>query len=125
LAREAAARPPLRIAALQTPLIMRQAVHVSGLVSGSGTRVALHREHGLVVTRAAGISAWQFLTPICLGAFVYGLATIFVLTPLASVGFERAQSLEVEARSCAATPSTQREKIGRASCRVREWNGTG
>src|SRR5690606_32664704 len=102
-------RASLLIAALQTPMIMQQAVPFIGLVSGIVTLVALNRKYELVVTRAAGISAWQFLTPICLGAFVYGLATIFVLNPLASVGFERAQSLEVEARSGAATPSTQRE----------------
>ncbi|HRP78922.1 MAG TPA: LPS export ABC transporter permease LptG [Aquamicrobium sp.] len=108
-AAENSTRASLLIAALQTPMIMQQAVPFIGLVSGIVTLVALNRKYELVVTRAAGISAWQFLTPICLGAFVYGLATIFVLNPLASVGFERAQSLEVEARSGAATPSTQRE----------------
>ena len=89
----------LTIAALQTPMIMQQAVPFIGLVSGIVTLMALNRKYELVVARAAGISAWQFLTPICLGAFAYGLATLFVLNPIASVGFERAQSLETDARS--------------------------
>lgn len=101
-----ATRTALLIAALQTPMIMQQAVPFIGLVSGIVTLVALNRKYELVVARAAGISAWQFLTPICLGAFAYGLATLFLLNPLASTGFERAQTLEVQARSGQSTPST-------------------
>src|SRR5690606_29643283 len=89
----------LTIAALQTPMIMQQAVPFIGLVAGIVTLVALNRKYELVVARAAGISAWQFLTPICLGALAFGLATLFVVNPVASIGFERAQALEVEARS--------------------------
>ena len=99
-------RAAFLIAALQTPMIMQQAVPFIGLVSGIVTLMALNRKYELVVARAAGISAWQFLTPICLGAFVYGLATLFILNPLASVGFERAQAMEVEVRSGAAAPTT-------------------
>ncbi len=101
-----AAAAALTIAALQTPMVMQQAVPFIGLISGIVTLVALNRKYELVVARAAGISAWQFLTPICLGAFVYGLATLFILNPLASVGFERAQAMEVEVRSGAAAPTT-------------------
>lgn len=97
----------LTIAALQTPMIMQQAVPFIGLVSGIVALVALNRKYELVVVRAAGISAWQFLTPICLGAFTFGVATLLVLNPLASVGFERAQVLEVEAHAGGAAPSTQ------------------
>ncbi len=96
---EGAAGAALLIAALQTPMIMQQAVPFIGLVSGIVTLVALNRKYELVVARAAGISAWQFLTPICLGAFAYGLFTLLVVNPIASTGFERAQSLETEARA--------------------------
>ncbi|RIK88720.1 MAG: LPS export ABC transporter permease LptG [Hyphomicrobiales bacterium] len=97
----------LTIAALQTPMIMQQAVPFIGLVSGIVTLVALNRKYELVVARAAGISAWQFLMPICLGAFAFGLATLFALNPVASLGFERAQALEVEARSNGGAPASQ------------------
>lgn len=102
---EDATRAALLIAALQTPMIMQQAVPFIGLVSGIVTLVALNRKYELVVARAAGISAWQFLTPICFGAFAYGLFTLFVVNPIASTGFERAQALETEARAAGKGPA--------------------
>ncbi len=104
---ENAASAALMIAALQTPMIMQQAVPFIGLVSGIVTLVALNRKYELVVARAAGISAWQFLTPICLAAFTYGLVTLFVLNPIAAASFERAQALEADARSGGAAPGVQ------------------
>lgn len=89
----------LTIAALQTPMFMLQAAPFIGLVAGMATLVSLNRKYELVVARAAGISAWQFLAPICAGALVYGLATLFVLNPIAAGGLERGQSLEADIRS--------------------------
>lgn len=89
----------LSIAALQTPMVMQQAVPFIGLVSGMATLISLNRKYELVVARAAGISAWQFLTPICLGAMAYGLASLLILNPLAANGFARAQTIEADANS--------------------------
>ncbi|MBX9451272.1 MAG: LPS export ABC transporter permease LptG [Neoaquamicrobium sediminum] len=89
----------LGIATLQTPMIMMQAVPFVALISAMTTLVSLNRKYELVVARAAGISAWQFLLPICLGALAYGLATILLLNPIAANGFERSQLLEVEIRA--------------------------
>ena len=88
----------LGIAALQTPMIMQQAVPFVVLISGIATLISLNRKYELVVTRAAGISAWQFLTPLCLGAFVWGMATLLILNPLAANGFERAEAMEADLR---------------------------
>jgi lipopolysaccharide export system permease protein len=89
----------LGIASLQTPMVTLQAVPFIGLVSGMMTLISLNRKYELVVARSAGISAWQFLAPICFGALVYGLTTLFVLNPLAANGLEMAQSMEAELRS--------------------------
>lgn len=89
----------LAIATLQTPMIMQQAIPFIALISGMTTLISLNRKYELVVARSAGISAWQFLMPICLGAFVYGLAALFILNPIAANGFERSQLLEVEVRA--------------------------
>lgn len=89
----------LGIATLQTPMIMMQAVPFVALISAMTTLVSLNRKYELVVARAAGISAWQFLLPICLGALAYGLVTILLLNPIAANGFERSQVLEVEVRT--------------------------
>lgn len=53
-----------------------------------GTMMAfwrLTRSHELVVARAAGISAWQFLAPPLSGAFLVGVLMVTVFNPVASV----------------------------------------
>lgn len=96
----------ISFAGLQTPFIMQQAVPFIALVSGIATLISLNRKYELVVARAAGISAWQFLMPICLGALVFGLASLFVLNPIASFGYQRTQILEADIRGGGTTPST-------------------
>lgn len=88
----------LAMAALQTPLIMQQAVPFIALVAGIATLVSLNQKYELVVARSAGISAWQFLAPICSGAFIVGLITIFALNPLAAYGLSRTNLLETQVR---------------------------
>jgi lipopolysaccharide export system permease protein len=63
------------------------------------TLVSLNRRYELVIARSAGISAWQFLFPACLGAFLFGAITIGVLNPLAAKGFSYSERLETELRS--------------------------
>lgn len=92
-------------AALQTPFIMQQAVPFIALVSGIATLISLNRKYELVVARAAGISAWQFLLPICIGALLFGFAALFVLNPIASYGYERTQFLEASIRGGNSTPA--------------------
>jgi len=88
----------LKLAALQLPFIMLQAVPFIGLISAIVTLISLNRKYELVIARSAGISAWQFLTPIAAGAFAFGLLAIFVLNPIAAAGFATAQNLESEVR---------------------------
>jgi lipopolysaccharide export system permease protein len=47
--------------------------------------VALNRSSELIAMRAAGISAWRFVMPATLMSFIFGLATIFLFNPLASM----------------------------------------
>lgn len=44
----------------------------------------LTRNNELVIARAAGVSAWQFLTPAVLVAFVVGIIAVTVFNPIAS-----------------------------------------
>ncbi|WP_166163282.1 LPS export ABC transporter permease LptG [Chelativorans oligotrophicus] len=88
----------LGLAALQLPIIMQQAVPFIGLVAAIATLISLNRKYELVIARAAGISAWQFLTPIAFGAFVFGLLTVLVLNPIAARAFASAQMLEATVR---------------------------
>ena len=48
------------------------AVAFIGLIAAMATLISLNRKYELVIARAAGISAWQFLTPIAFGSFLFG-----------------------------------------------------
>jgi lipopolysaccharide export system permease protein len=56
----------------------------------------MSRSHELVATRAAGISAWQFLTPPLLVAVALGVVTMTAFNPMASAFL--AQYTRLEAR---------------------------
>ncbi len=91
LIRRAGTRPDatllvlLEMAALKQPDMMQQIMPFAILF---GTMMAfwrLTRSHELVVARAAGISAWQFLAPPLSGAFLVGVLMVTVFNPIASV----------------------------------------
>jgi len=54
----------------------------------------LTRSHELVITRAAGVSAWQFLFPVIALAVLLGVFQITVLNPLSSSTLTRFERLE-------------------------------
>lgn len=54
----------------------------------------LNRNHELVVARAAGVSAWQFLLPGVVVAFVIGLFYIGMFNPFAAAMLQRYDLLE-------------------------------
>jgi len=47
--------------------------------------VGLNRRSELIAMRAAGVSAWRFILPAAATAFAFGVLTIMVLNPLASL----------------------------------------
>lgn len=91
----------LFISAMRIPFLMQQIVPFIALFSGMATLISLNRRHELVVARASGVSAWQFLAPICLGAFAFGALAVTVLNPLSAYGFEQAKSIEADWRALA------------------------
>lgn len=55
---------------------------------------SLNRKSELIVMRSAGVSAWHFLAPSLIGAFLIGVVTITAINPLASILLEKYQSME-------------------------------
>ncbi|WP_173931304.1 LPS export ABC transporter permease LptG [Chelativorans sp. Marseille-P2723] len=100
----------LSLAAFQLPFIMQQAVPFIGLIAAIATLLSLNRKYELVIARAAGISAWQFLTPIAAGAFVFGLLSILILNPIAAWTFSAAQIVEAEVRGAQTSASAPNER---------------
>ncbi len=53
----------------------------------------LARTHELVVLRAAGISAWQFLGPLLASAFLVGVVAVMIFDPVGAVFYGRYDEL--------------------------------
>ncbi|OQM73255.1 LPS export ABC transporter permease LptG [Manganibacter manganicus] len=89
----------LAISALRVPMLILQAVPFIGLFSAMATLVSLNRKYELVIARSAGISAWQFLLPPCIGALLFGVVAVGILNPIAAHGFSRSEEIESILRS--------------------------
>jgi lipopolysaccharide export system permease protein len=68
----------------------------SVLVSAMSCYLSLSRRHELVVARAAGVSAWQFVAPAMIAAFIFGTIATTLYNPVSAMLHERSKRLEVE-----------------------------
>ena len=84
----------LEMAALKLPHMGQQAFPFAVLFGGMAAFWRLTRDSELVVTRAAGVSAWQFLMPVLLIALFMGVVKIALVNPLASAMLSRYERLE-------------------------------
>ncbi|MET3589434.1 lipopolysaccharide export system permease protein [Bartonella silvatica] len=93
------AKDAFLVSILRIPFIMQQLIPFIALFSAMVMLISLNRKLELVVARSIGISAWQFLMPACLGAFLLGIFSIFVVNPFAAWGFSQAEKIVTEWRS--------------------------
>ncbi|MER9170176.1 LPS export ABC transporter permease LptG [Mesorhizobium australicum] len=89
----------MAISGLRMPMIMLQTVPFVGLFSAMATLVSLNRRYELVIARSAGVSAWQFLLPCCIGALLFGVVSVGIINPLAAHAFSLSEQIETELRS--------------------------
>ena len=89
----------LLMTSLRAPMVLQVTVPFIALFSAMATLIALNRKYELVIARAAGISAWQFLLPACVGALVFGLASVLILNPIAANGYSLVDRMESEIRA--------------------------
>jgi len=100
LLRRVAARPEvtfgevIQLSLLKLPYLGQETFPFAVLFGGMAVFWRLTRSHELTVTRAAGVSAWQFLLPVLLIAFLLGLAKVMVLSPFASGLLSRYEQVE-------------------------------
>ncbi|MET3560235.1 lipopolysaccharide export system permease protein [Bartonella japonica] len=90
------AKSAFLISIFRIPFIMQQLIPFIALFSAMVVFISLNRKLELIVARSIGISAWQFLMPACLGAFLLGLFSILLLNPLAAWGFSQAEKIMTE-----------------------------
>ncbi|MGA0393558.1 MAG: LPS export ABC transporter permease LptG [Rhodospirillales bacterium] len=100
LMRRAAAKPDVtfgsivQLALLKLPYMGQQTFPFAILFGGMAVFWRLTRSNELVVTRGAGVSAWQFLFPVLLLAFLLGIAKVTIFNPLSSALLARYERQE-------------------------------
>ena len=86
----------LYVALLRVPSYAELTLPFAALAGSIGALLMLARSSELVVIRAAGVSVWQFMLPGVAVAFLVGLGTNYVYSPLAAAGRAKAETLQAE-----------------------------
>lgn len=84
----------LQMAFLKLPEIGQQIFPFVILFAGMFTFWRLTRSHELVVARAVGVSAWQFLMPVLIGAALIGVAKVTLINPVGAIFVAKYDQLE-------------------------------
>ncbi len=85
-----------KISMFRVPQLTERIMPFSVLVGAMSCYLALSRRLELVVARAAGVSAWQFVAPAMLAAFLFGTVATTVYNPVSAMLQERSKRLEAE-----------------------------
>ena len=84
----------LQMALFKLPSLAIKLLPFAMLFGGMLTLTRLTRTNELAVTRAAGVSAWQFLAPTLIIALGIGLFTMTVFNPLSASLLSRAEQMD-------------------------------
>src|SRR3984893_11692611 len=84
------------ISLFRVPQLSERIMPVAVLVGAMSCYLALSRRLELVVARAAGVSAWQFVAPAMIAAFLFGVVATTVYNPIAALLHERSKRLEAD-----------------------------
>src|SRR5579884_732574 len=85
-----------KISMFRVPQLTERIMPFSVLVGAMSCYLTLSRRLELVVARAAGVSAWQFVAPAMIAAFLFGTFATTVYNPISAVLHERSKRLEAE-----------------------------
>lgn len=83
-------------ALFRVPLFIEMLMPFCIMIGAMASYLTLSRRLELVVARAAGISAWQFITPALIGALLIGTLATTVYNPLSADLLERSKEMEAE-----------------------------
>ncbi|MBO6918162.1 MAG: LPS export ABC transporter permease LptG [Rhizobiaceae bacterium] len=67
---------------LKIPELIQITIPFVILIASMSTLMGLNRKYELVIARASGLSAWQFLTPLLFCNLIIGILSVGVLNPL-------------------------------------------
>ena len=80
----------------RVPQVVERILPFCILIGAMSCYLNLSRRLELVVARSAGLSAWQFVAPALLVAFVLGLMATAIYNPLSAILQERSKRFEAE-----------------------------
>jgi len=86
----------LEMALLNLPQIAQELGPFAVLFGSMAAFWRLTRSHELVIARAAGVSAWQFMLPALVLAAMVGIIKVTVVTPLSATLLERYERMEAK-----------------------------
>lgn len=95
-ARDASAGIMATLAFYRAPSIAEQVLPFAVLFGAMGALLGLSRKLELVVARAAGVSAWQFLQPGLIAGALLGIAAVTLFNPIAADFKQRAAAIEAK-----------------------------
>ena len=84
------------MALLKLPQMMHTILPFAVMIGAMVTFWRLTRTHELVVARSAGISVWQFLTPVLAAVLAIGIFEITAFNPLAAAMYARFDKMQNE-----------------------------
>ena len=85
-----------KISMYRVPQLTERIMPFSVLVGTMSCYLNLSRRLELVIARAAGVSAWQFVAPAIFGALLFGAVATTVYNPISATLQERSKRLEAE-----------------------------
>jgi len=88
----------MAVSALRIPVIVQMTIPFVIMFAAMATLMALNRKYELVIARAAGVSAWQFLLPLCVGSLLIGLFMITAFNTMSARALTYSQELEASFR---------------------------
>jgi lipopolysaccharide export system permease protein len=85
-----------KISMYRVPQLAERIMPFSVLVGAMSCYLTLSRRLELVVARAAGVSAWQFVAPAMIAALIFGTVATTIYNPISAMLHERSKRLEAD-----------------------------
>jgi lipopolysaccharide export system permease protein len=84
------------ISFFRLPLMLERLMPFCVLIGAMTCYLSLSRRLELVIARAAGMSAWQFVSPALISALLFGIFATVIYNPVSAALQERSRKLEAE-----------------------------
>jgi lipopolysaccharide export system permease protein len=84
VSRDVSATDIFGLTLLSSPALIQVLLPFVFLFGGISAYVGLNRRSELIAMRAAGVSAWRFIRPSALSAFVVGILAVLVISPVSA-----------------------------------------